>query len=85
MRHLAALEANELHVECGARLAGSLLAARLVDELVAYVAPVLLGEGARPLAVLGTLPAMAGRCQMEFAEARRVGADLRLTLRPARG
>ncbi len=85
MRHLAALEVNELHVECGARLAGSLLAARLVDELVAYVAPVLLGEGARPLAMLGTLPAMADRCQMEFAEARRVGADLRLTLRPTRG
>lgn len=83
MRHLTGLEVNELHIECGARLAGSLLAAHLVDELVVYVAPVLLGEGARPLAALGSLSRMADRYRMEFLEARRVGADLRLTLRPA--
>lgn len=83
MRHLTGLEVNELHVECGARLAGSLLAARLVDELIVYVAPVLLGEDARPLAALGSLSRMADRYRMEFLEARRVGADLRLTLRPA--
>lgn len=83
LRHLAGIEVNELQVECGARLAGGLLAARLVDELVLYVAPVLLGEGARPLAALGPLSSMADRYQMEFTDVRRVGADLKLTLRPA--
>ncbi len=85
LQHLCRLEVNELHVECGARLAGSLLAARLVDEMVVYVAPLLLGDGARPLAALGTLSDMADGWRMEFIEARRVGADLRLTLRPAGG
>lgn len=83
--HLAGLGVNELHVECGARLAGSLLAARLVDEAVVYLAPVLLGEAARPMAALGTLTTMAERCDLRFVEARRVGTDLRLTLRPPGG
>lgn len=82
LRVLAARAVNELHVECGARLAGALLAGRLVDELVVYVAPVLLGEGARPLAALGTLTDMAERHELRFSDTRRVGHDLRLTLRP---
>jgi diaminohydroxyphosphoribosylaminopyrimidine deaminase/5-amino-6-(5-phosphoribosylamino)uracil reductase len=77
LRRLAALEINELLVECGPRLAGAFLRAELVDELVLYVAPHLLGPGAPPLAdVDGDLGAF------EFRDVRRVGADLRLLLIP---
>jgi len=79
---LAELEVNELHAECGATLAGALLAASLVDELVVYVAPVLLGEHSRPLAALGPLGSMQERLRLEFVSERRVGPDLRLVLRP---
>ncbi len=52
LERLAAIEINELLVEGGPRLAGAFLAARLVDELVLYVAPILLGVDAPPLAAL---------------------------------
>jgi diaminohydroxyphosphoribosylaminopyrimidine deaminase/5-amino-6-(5-phosphoribosylamino)uracil reductase len=50
---LAALEINELLLECGARLAGAFLAKGLVDEMVLYVAPGLMGQDAAPLAYFG--------------------------------
>jgi len=53
LARLAALEINELLLECGARLAGAFLAKGLVDEMVLYVAPGLMGENAAPLAYLG--------------------------------
>lgn len=79
---LAAREINEVVAECGARLAGALLAARLVDELVLYQAPVLLGGGARPLAELPPLQSMGERLEFTVLEQRLVGADLRVRLRP---
>ena len=82
---LAALEANEVHVECGATLAGGLWRARLVDEVVVYLAPVLLGSGARDLLAIGPLADMRQRGELELTDARRVGPDLRLTLRPRAG
>ncbi len=83
LARLAALEVNEVHAECGATLAGALLNASLVDELVVYLAPVLLGEEARPLALLGELASMQERLRLEILSERRVGPDLRLVLRPA--
>lgn len=74
---LAAREVNELHVEAGHKLNGSLLREGLVDELLVYLAPSLLGAG-RPLAALGPLTDLAGRVQLAFAEAVRVGPDLRI-------
>ena len=82
MSRLAALEANEVHVECGPTLAGSLWQAGLVDEIVLYVAPLLLGSGARDLVALGPLQDMRDRGELDIADVRRVGPDLRLTLRP---
>jgi diaminohydroxyphosphoribosylaminopyrimidine deaminase/5-amino-6-(5-phosphoribosylamino)uracil reductase len=84
MACLAGREVNELHVECGARLAGSLLAAGLVDEMVVYVAPTLLGDDARPLLALGPLQRMADRPRLDLQAVRRVGGDLKLVLRPSR-
>jgi diaminohydroxyphosphoribosylaminopyrimidine deaminase/5-amino-6-(5-phosphoribosylamino)uracil reductase len=73
---------NELHVEAGHKLNGSLLRAGLVDELLLYVAPVLLGEG-REIARLPGLAALSDAPRWTFHEANPVGEDLRLRLRPA--
>lgn len=78
---LARREVNELHVEAGEKLNASLLRAGLVDELLLYVAPRLLGEG-RAIAALGTLGGLAESLDFEFIDVERVGADLRLRLRP---
>ncbi len=80
LRRLAELEINELLVECGPSLAGSLLRARLVDELLLYVAPAFLGADAPPLAALRGSDAIMPA--FEFQDMRRIGADLRLTLKP---
>ena len=83
---LAERECNEVLVESGARLAGSFLAAGLVDELVVYLAPTVLGDTARPAfelpAPLGTLEQ---RARFVYRDVRAVGGDLRLTLRPSEG
>jgi diaminohydroxyphosphoribosylaminopyrimidine deaminase/5-amino-6-(5-phosphoribosylamino)uracil reductase len=77
---LARRDVNELHVEAGEKLNASLLRAGLVDELLLYVAPRLLGDG-RGIAALGTLGALADSLDFEFVGVERVGADLRLRLR----
>jgi diaminohydroxyphosphoribosylaminopyrimidine deaminase / 5-amino-6-(5-phosphoribosylamino)uracil reductase len=78
---LARRGVNELHVEAGEKLNASLLRAGLVDELLLYVAPRLLGDG-RGIAALGALGALADSLDFEFIDVERVGADLRLRLRP---
>src|SRR5690348_3673239 len=83
MRLLAQREVNELQVEAGPSLCGALFEAGLVDELLLYVAPVLLGDLARPLLHLPALAEMAGRKSLRATEQRMVGTDIRLLLRPA--
>ncbi len=80
---LSALQVNELLVECGPTLAAGFLEAHLVDELILYIAPVLLGADAAPLTALRGAPG-AGRPAAEFdiVGTERFGADLRLILRP---
>lgn len=80
MRELAAQGVNELHVEAGHQLNGSLLKAGLVNELLLYLAPKLLGPGAG-LAALGPFTTLAQALEWRFAEATPVGPDLRLRLR----
>jgi diaminohydroxyphosphoribosylaminopyrimidine deaminase/5-amino-6-(5-phosphoribosylamino)uracil reductase len=74
---------NEIHVEAGATLNGALLDAELVDEWVAYLAPLVLGDTARGVFALPPLAAMADRQAFHLLDSRQVGGDLRLTLRPA--
>ncbi len=76
---LAAQQVNHVLVECGAELAGSFLAAKLVDELVLYLAPSLLGSDARGLAALPGLSRLDQRVQLQFSDVRQVGDDLRVT------
>ena len=78
---LARREINELHVEAGEKLNGSLLREGLVDELLVYIAPRLLGPG-RGIGAIGPLASLAESMDFEFVDVERVGADLRLRLRP---
>ena len=79
MQRLAALEMNEVLLECGATLAGAFIASRLVDELVLYVAPQLLGADAAPLMRIGEA-ALPGLPRWEFRDQQRIGDDMRLIL-----
>lgn len=73
---------NEIQVEAGATLSGAFLRAGLVDELLLYIAPVLLGERGRPLFDGLGIETMAQRLQLQTIETRRIGDDLRLLLQP---
>lgn len=82
MEVLAQRGVNELHVEAGATVNGALLAAGLVDEWLAYLAPVTLGHKARGLFDLPALTDITARQGWRLLDVRRVGVDLRLRLRP---
>jgi len=77
---LAQRGVNELHVEAGAVLNGALLAARLVDEWVAYVAPMAVGDDARGLFAHPALTSLDDAARFRLSDVRQVGGDLRLTL-----
>jgi diaminohydroxyphosphoribosylaminopyrimidine deaminase/5-amino-6-(5-phosphoribosylamino)uracil reductase len=79
---LTELEINELLVECGPRLAGSFVLSKLVDELVLYVAPTLLGADAAPLLHVSGLGPPGSLPAFEFQDVRRIGPDLRFILTP---
>jgi len=81
MTLLGQRECNEVLVETGATLAGSFLQAGLLDELLVYMAPVLMGSAARPLFDL-PLGNMSDRIPLTMTDVRRIGQDLRLTAVP---
>jgi len=82
MESLARRQVNELLVEAGATLAGTLLPTGLVDELVLYLAPHLMGSEARPLFKLPGMSTLADRVELELRDVRRIGSDLRLIVTP---
>lgn len=75
-------EINELWVEAGPRLTGALLHQALVDELIIYIAPKLLGPQARPLVAMGELRNLHGAPNFRVVDTRQIGEDVRLRLRP---
>lgn len=77
LKDLTAREVNEVHVEAGHKLNGSLLREGLVDELLLYQAPKLLGEGAG-IAALGPFTEVDQALELEWRDVGRVGVDLRL-------
>jgi len=81
-RYLARQEINEVLVEAGPTLAGAALQAGLVDELVIYLAPHLMGDEARGLFRLPGLERMLDRIPITFEDVRAVGPDIRITARP---
>jgi len=84
MQELARRELNEVLVESGSRLNGALLRAGVVDELVVYLAPHLLGDAARGMFGLGELTALDQRVELTIRDVRRIGSDLRIVGRLAR-
>lgn len=79
---LAARGINEVQVEAGAGLGGACWRAGLVDELLLYQAPQLLGDTARPLLAGLGIARMADAVPLDLHDVRQVGPDLRLLLRP---
>lgn len=82
MQYLATREINEIHTECGQRLAGALMQQQLVDEIVLYQAPCFLGNQAQGLFDLGEITQMNDRVNCRINDVRAIGEDIRLTLTP---
>ena len=80
LRALAEKEINEVLLECGPTLAGGFLQQQLIDELIVYVAPHLMGDAARGLLHLPGLEKMQDRINFDWSDVRRVGDELRLTM-----
>ncbi len=80
LRDLAQREVNELHVEAGHKLNGSLVREGLVDEFLVYLAPKLLGPG-RGMAAFGPLAELSQAVPLEFRSTDLVGPDLRVLAR----
>ncbi len=78
LRDLAANGCNEVLVEAGSALNGALLQAGLVDELVLYFAPQLLGDMARGMAAMGELTDLNQSIELDWRDVRQVGSDLRI-------
>ena len=72
---------NELHVEAGVKLNGSLLREGCVDELLVYLAPCMLGDTAQGMASLAAMTSLQERVALAFKSVERVGPDLRILAR----
>ena len=80
-QRLAEREIGEIQVEAGEQFIGTLIKEGLYDELLLYVAPILLGEG-KALAMLPALDTITEQYQLTWQEVSRLGENLRLVLRP---
>ena len=80
MLELGRREINELHIEAGSKLNGSLIREKCVDELLLYLAPDLLGD-ARSLFELPALTELTHKIKLRFHEVRQIGTDLRILAR----
>lgn len=81
MRELAKRGINEVHVEAGFKLNGALLQENLVDELLIYLAPCLIGDSSRGMFNLPALTSLAEKQRLQWKDFRQVGTDLRLIAR----
>ena len=82
MSVLAAAEINEVLVESGPSLAGALMREQLVDQLIIYMAPSLLGDAAAGLFSLPLIANMNDKVDLAFDEVRQIGSDLRIIANP---
>jgi len=85
LQRLAALEINEVLVEAGPTLAGAFMQAGLIDELIVYLAPHLMGHDGSPLLQLAGISTMAARIPLRMVDVRMVGDDLRICAKPEAG
>ena len=78
LEYLAKQNINEVLLETGATLSGAMLQAGLIDELIVYVAPVVMGDDARGLFKVPGLEQMANRIELTIKDVHRIGDDLRI-------
>jgi diaminohydroxyphosphoribosylaminopyrimidine deaminase/5-amino-6-(5-phosphoribosylamino)uracil reductase len=81
LRELARRELNEVHVEGGFRLNGSLLSEGLVDELVVYLAPSIIGDAAQGMFHLSELADLEARRRLTVRDLTMIGPDIRVVAR----
>jgi diaminohydroxyphosphoribosylaminopyrimidine deaminase/5-amino-6-(5-phosphoribosylamino)uracil reductase len=79
---LATRGINEVLVEAGPTLVGGLLESALVDEMIVYIAPHIMGHSSNGLAKLDFIQTMQDRIELEICQIRKVGSDLKLQLKP---
>jgi diaminohydroxyphosphoribosylaminopyrimidine deaminase/5-amino-6-(5-phosphoribosylamino)uracil reductase len=82
MQDLAEKEINLLHVEAGSVLSGALLKNDLVDEIIIYMAPHIMGDSAKGLFHLPELEQMKDRISLKIKDVRSIGNDIRITAQP---
>ena len=82
LKYLAEKEINEVHVEAGAVLSGAFLQQQLVDEIVVYMAPHIMGDEARGLFSLPGLSKMKDRISLDIQDVRMLAKDLRIIAKP---
>jgi diaminohydroxyphosphoribosylaminopyrimidine deaminase/5-amino-6-(5-phosphoribosylamino)uracil reductase len=84
MNELGKRQLNELHSECGPGLAGALIEQGLVDEMLIYVAPKLMGSDAQGMFAIAGIAQMSAVKKLDFRDIRQVGDDLRIIAEPCR-
>jgi diaminohydroxyphosphoribosylaminopyrimidine deaminase/5-amino-6-(5-phosphoribosylamino)uracil reductase len=84
MRELGRREVNELHIEAGFKLNGSLLREGLVDELLIYLAPSIVGDAARGMFALPELKSLSERHELVIRQHEQIGGDIRILARVVR-
>jgi len=82
LKTLAQHEINEVHIEAGATLCGALIQENLVDEIIIYMAPTLMGADARSLLNFSGVDAMSDKINLEITDLRAVGKDWRISAKP---
>ena len=82
LSHLAACEINEVLVEGGESLNGALLAQNLIDELLIYYAPKLMGSTAKGMFALPAFTQMSQAMHLDIIDMRQIGVDIRLRAKP---
>ena len=80
VEHLVDRQVNDILVEAGPNLVGTFLFAGLVDELIVYIAPAILGDTAMGFAHMPKIQSLADRLSGEFNDVSAVGQDIRITL-----
>ncbi|MEM7402066.1 MAG: bifunctional diaminohydroxyphosphoribosylaminopyrimidine deaminase/5-amino-6-(5-phosphoribosylamino)uracil reductase RibD [Pseudomonadota bacterium] len=80
MTDLSSREINEVLVEAGSTLVGSLLRVKLVDEMIVYMAPHIMGSEALNMASISVIEAMQDRIHFKIQDVRRIGPDLKITM-----
>jgi len=79
LQKLSDMEINDVLLETGATLSGAMLQAGLIDEIIIYMAPVLMGNDARGLFALPGLETMQDKIELDITDQRLVGQDIRIT------